>query len=100
MNGLPIFLKKYFWDVNFKKLDSDKYPYFVIERILEYGDEKAVAWLLKHFRKSKIRETLSRRRNISLRSANYWALILNIPKNRILCLNKQYQSKLQKTWNY
>lgn len=100
MKKLPDFLKKYFWDVDFEKLNAYQYPYFVIERILEYGDDKAIKWLLKYFKKSEIKKVLLKRRNVTPRSANYWALILGLPKNQILCLKKQYQNKLQKTWNY
>jgi len=100
MKRLPPFLKKYFWDVDFEKLNPHKYPYFVIERILEYGDDKPAKWMLRHFNRAELKQTLSKRRGISRRSANYWALILGIPKNQILCLKKQYQSNLQKTWPY
>jgi len=42
MKTLPEFLKKYFWDVDFSKLDKEAYSQFIIERILEYGDQKAI----------------------------------------------------------
>lgn len=98
--SLPEFLSKYFWDIDFKKLDATKYPYYVIERILEYGDEKAVKWMMDNFKKTQIKYTLIKRRGISKKSAVYWALILNISKNKILCLNKRYQSRFEKTWPY
>lgn len=97
---IPSYVKKYFWDVDTNKLNPNKHPYFVIERILEYGDEKALNWLLKYFKKSQLKQALLKRKNISPRSANYWALIFGIPKNKILCLKKQSQKQLQKTWNY
>ncbi len=97
---LPEFLSKYFWDINFKKLDAEKYPYYIIERILEYGDEKAVKWMMANFKKTQIKETLIKKRGISKKSAVYWALMLNIPKEKILCLNKRYQGRLEKTWPY
>lgn len=97
---LPSCIKKYFWETDAEKIDPDKYPYFVIERILEYGDKKALRWLLKNFKLCKIKNVLLQRRNISLLSANYWALILKISKNQILCLKKQSQNKLQRTWTY
>lgn len=97
---LPAFLSKYFWDINFKKLDSKKYPYYIIERILEYGDEKAVKWMMDNFKKTQIKETLIKKRGVSRKSAVYWALIFNIPKEKILCLNKHYQNSFKKTWPY
>ena len=52
MNNLPLFLKKYFWDVDFLKLNRNSHSQFIIERVLEYGDERAVKWLFKYFKKS------------------------------------------------
>jgi len=100
MKKLPQFLKQYFWDVDFSKLDKKNYSQFIIERILEYGDEKAVKWLSQNFTKSEIKRTLTKRRNISPLSANYWSLILRVSKDQIPCLQKQSQKKLQETWPY
>jgi len=44
MKALPKFLKPYFWDVDFAELDYKKYPRFVLGRILEYGDKRAINW--------------------------------------------------------
>jgi len=100
MKSLPNFLKKYFWDIEFSKLDKKNHTSFIVERVLEYGDERAIKWLFKYFKKSELKETLTKRQDISPLSANYWSLILNIPKNKILCLKKQSQNKLEKTWAY
>jgi hypothetical protein len=100
MRELPHFLKKYFWDVDFNELQEDSYPQFIIERILERGDEETVNWLFQHFTKSEIKRTLRKRRGISPLSANYWSLILKVPRNQILCLQKQSQKKLQEARPY
>jgi len=100
MKNLPRFLKKYFWDADFSKLDKNSHSVFIIERILNYGDERAVEWLFKYSKKVELKKAIKKTRNISPLSANYWGLILNIPQNKILCLRKQSQNKLQKTWSY
>lgn len=92
--------KQLFWDVDFAQLEYKKNADFIISRILEYGDEKDVAWLFSHFKKNQIKQTLLKKRGISCKSANYWALILGVSIDRILCLNKQFQKKLQKVWPY
>ena len=100
MKRSPLFLKKYFWDTDFSKLDKNFHSQFIIGRILEYGDKKAVEWLFKYFKKSELKRTLEKKRDMSSLSANYWGLILNVSKNKILCMRKQSQNKLQKTWLY
>ena len=97
---LPIYLKKYFWEVDVNGLDSAENPEYIIGRILEYGDTGAVRWMLQTFDSRIIKSVLSKRKGLSPLSANYWSLILNVSKNKILCLQKQSQNKLQKTWHY
>ena len=100
MKRLPKFLKKYFWDVSFEKIDIEKNKEYVLKRILNYGDEKAVRWMYDNFEKSEIKNTLSNFRGYSQKSANYWALILDVPREEVLCL-KNALSKGQRTfWPY
>lgn len=97
---LPFYLKKYFWEVDFKELDADKNREYIIRRVLEYGDTEAVQWMLQTFDSRTIKNVLLREKGLSPLSANYWSLILSVPKNKILCLQKQSQNRLQKTWHY
>ena len=100
MKRLPEFLKKYFWDVVFEKIDLEKNKEYILKRILNYGDEKAVDWMYNNFKKSEIKNTLSNFRGYSQKSANYWALMLDVPKKEVLCL-KNPLSKGQRTfWPY
>lgn len=100
MKKLPGFLKKYFWDVEFKKIDPKKSKIYVIRRILDYGDEKAVTWMYKNFKKSEMKNALSNFRGYSQKSANYWALILDIPKEEVLCLKKRSLRERRIFWPY
>ena len=58
MKTLPQFLKKYFWDVDFSKLDKEMYASFIIERILEEGDEKAAEWMRDNLDIAQIKNLL------------------------------------------
>ena len=95
---LPKFLQSYFWDVNFDELNPQKYPYFVIERILEYGDKKDINWLAKNFSKNTVKKTIISSRSLSPKSANFWALVLNLDRNKVLCLKKSSAKKQNKIW--
>ncbi len=97
---LPNFLKKYFWDVDFEKLKAKTHPEFVLERLLEYGDEKAVNWMKKNYTENEIANVLFHFRGVSPKSANYWALIFNINKKKILCLQKHYLKIRKRHWAY
>ncbi|MEW5768079.1 MAG: hypothetical protein AB1797_10745 [bacterium] len=100
MKKLPEFLNKYFWEVEFKNIDLQKRRVYVLRRILEYGDEQAVAWMWNNFKKSEIKNVLSNFRGYSQKSANYWALILDVPKKKVLCLKKPSSKEPRTFWPY
>jgi len=100
MNGLPMFLKNNFWDIDFSDLDKKKHSQFIIERILEYGNEKEVKWMRQNFTEKEIKTVVCKSKNISKKSANFWQLLFEIKKDDILCLKKSFQKKQGAIWNY
>ncbi len=97
---LPKFLENYFWDVDFKRLDIKKYPSFIAERILEYGDKKDFKWLENTFSKKFLKKIVLESRILTYRSANFWSIIFNFNKKEISCLKKSLQKRQNKIWSY
>jgi len=100
MKSLPKFLEKYFWDVEFKTLNLEKYESYITERLLEYGDPKALSWLLNHIKKETIKNILFTKRGLSPKSANFWAIFFGWPRDKILCLKKSYLKMRKSHWPY
>jgi len=73
---LPIEFQKYFWDVNFDDLNMEKYPTFIAERILNYGDLKGIKWLLSRTDRNFIRTLVENSRNLNTKTKNYWQIML------------------------
>lgn len=96
----PAFLKKYFWDIDFEKLDRQKSSYYVIERLLEFGDEHAVRWVLQYFNDETIKKTLKQGRGFSKRTASFWGMYFNIPRKEMVCFKKGFPNPPVKTWPY
>lgn len=65
-----------FWDTDSSRLDLEQNKEYIIERVLELGDENAVSWLVSRYRRSEIKKVLGSSRRISRKSANYWSLVL------------------------
>jgi hypothetical protein len=65
-----------FWDTDASRLDLQQNKDYIIERVLELGDENAVSWLVSRYRRSEIKKVLGSSRRISRKSANYWSLVL------------------------
>ena len=83
---LADFLRPLFWDVNAETFDPFRHPEYTIGRILELGDEKAVAWLRQTFPAEQIAGVVRGEGRLSRRSANFWALVYGIPPEEVAAL--------------
>ncbi|MBI4100461.1 hypothetical protein HY439_01840 [Candidatus Microgenomates bacterium] len=87
---LPKSFKKYFWDVDFKLLDFEKNKTFVLKRLLDRGDTQALVWLKKNYNRNEIEQLLLSTRDISQKTANFWADYLKLDHKKVPCLQKPY----------
>lgn len=99
-NSLPEFLRPYFWDVDFDKMNKKRSASYIIHRLLDRGDDKAIRWMFKTYSKSLISEVLMKRRGFSAKTANFWADLLNIDKGKVVCLQIPYLKMRQAFWPY
>jgi len=72
---IPANIKKYFWDTDPDNLKLKGDSYYIISRLLEYGNVKAIKWLLKIYPKKTIKITAKKSRNISDRTKAFWGNI-------------------------
>lgn len=100
MRQIPSFLKKYFWDVKFEEIDKIKNSSFIIERILEYGNKKALRWLFENYSLNQIKDVVYKTRFLSPRSLFFWTFFLNLDKRKVKCLKKSYLEKRKIFWPY
>lgn len=73
---IPRSFKKYFWEINFNTLDIKKHQDYIIERLLEYGDEKAYKWVFNNFSLRKILTVINKSRKVSAKTKNFVNVIL------------------------
>jgi hypothetical protein len=90
MTTIPAHMRPLFWDVNPDDFDPSVYPQYTIERVLEHGDEADVAWLVQHFTREQIRDVLRTDANLSGRSAQFWALVFELPAGEVSALREQH----------
>ncbi|MDR3626616.1 MAG: hypothetical protein P4L45_07275 [Ignavibacteriaceae bacterium] len=88
MKQMPKNLQHLFWDINVEMFNPFDYPEYTIGRVLEFGDEEAIAWLKGCFAESEIRKIVKSDRKLSPKSANFWAIIFGIPFDDIAVLRK------------
>ncbi len=68
-----IFRQTLFWDVDPKTIDPEKHAKYIIERILDFGDEKEVHWLSYQYPVSLIRDVVKYSRVLHDKSRALWS---------------------------
>jgi len=64
-----------FWDIDAGKLDPDKYATYVIERVLDFGNDDEVRWMWQYYGSSRIREVVKSSRVLLGQSRSFWDLM-------------------------
>lgn len=76
---LPKNFKQYFWEIDTQKLDFKKRKIYILKRLLEYGDPRAISWAWKTFSKKDWKSAL-KSREVSLVTKNFWSSLLSLKK--------------------
>jgi len=71
------FRQSLFWDVDPKKIDAEKNARYIIERVLDFGNDEEIRWLFEHYPKALLQGVLNDSRgNIHKKSKALWSLVL------------------------
>lgn len=103
-SNLPDSFKGYFWDVDFNslsfsanelKLSTNKQGFsvnksFILKRLLDRGNTEAINWVKENYNRKEIGELLLTTRDISQKTANFWADFLELDRQKVPCLQKPY----------
>lgn len=90
MTNIPPSIKSLFWDIDTKNLEPSTNSHFIIKRVLDRGNTENVNWLLNSFNDKEIIETISTSRDLTQKTANFWADIYNLDKTKVAVLQKTY----------
>ena len=100
MQKLPKSFQEYFWDTDIKKIDLKKHQKYIIARLLDRGDVKACRYVINNYSKQTIVETIKTSRDLSPRSANFWATLFNIDKKGVTRLQQLSAKTPSSAWPY
>lgn len=89
---IPSNVQTLFWDTNLDTFNPTTHPDYAIFRVLEFGDEDAVAWMKSTFSEVEIKRVLQTERRLSRKSANFWALIYGIPRHEVAAFREEHES--------
>jgi hypothetical protein len=100
MAKVPKAFHNLFWEVDAEKLDTDEYPEYIMERILEYGTLEGVKWMRRTFGDERIKAFIkgAGQRSLSLRTINFWQMILKLRPEE--CTKKFSMKSKYSFWEY
>jgi hypothetical protein len=80
---IPRWLEPYYWDVHIQDLDLKDNCIFIIERLLNEGDQKALNWLFRTYTEGKIKEAVLMSRRLSLKTVRCWQNYFNLKEEEV-----------------
>lgn len=86
--SVPAALRKLFWDVNIETLGTEKHKVYIIERVLEFGDEEVYRWLFNTYANRDIIAVTKSSRRLSRPTATMMANFYNLLEGEVRCLQK------------
>jgi hypothetical protein len=74
VSSIPGRFRPLFWDANPGNIHIRRNARYIIERVLEFGDYEAIAWLQRVYTTRTILDVLNISRAISSKSRNFWEI--------------------------
>ncbi len=71
-----ILRKTLFWDVDTTKINPQTHAKYIIERVLDMGNDKEVRWLLSYYGKPRLNKVITGSRSLKPSTKKLWNLIL------------------------
>ncbi len=71
------FRRSLFWDADPRAIDPRRHARYIIERILDFGEEDEVRWLVRTYPRRLITDTIARSRVLHEKSRSLWKLVFD-----------------------
>jgi hypothetical protein len=70
------FRQELFWDVNPNKINTKKNAQYIIERVLDFGNDKEVQWLWNFYEKELLKKVVEKSKSLMPQTKSLWMLML------------------------
>lgn len=70
--NIPEYTYQLFWDVDKSDIDINKHSNFIIRRVLDYGDTRAINWLRRTYSEQLIRNVINNKRGLLHKTLVFW----------------------------
>ncbi len=72
------FRQSLFWDVDPKTINPKKHATYIIERILDFGDDREVRWMWNYYPKRQIADTVKKSRAMFPYTKSLWRSLTQV----------------------
>lgn len=69
---IPDYIQHLFWDVKKESVDINRHARFIIRRVLDYGDVRAINWLRKVYSDATIKEVVQIKKGLLRKTQLFW----------------------------
>lgn len=90
MTTPPEYTRPFFWDVDFKSLDTEVDQYFIVERLLEHSDDQSFFWMLNHYCDKLLLEVIKNSRALSRKTGFFWKSYFGLKEGELKCLRQSF----------
>lgn len=66
-----------FWDVDPKTIKPKKHARYIIERILDFGNDDEVRWMCHYYPRELIKDVVQKSRCLHAQTRSLWTLLTN-----------------------
>ncbi len=70
------FRQTLFWDTDPKKINSKKHARYIIERVLDLGNDEEIKWVWHKYSHKLIEDVVKKSRALHSKSKSFWFLYL------------------------
>ena len=95
----PAFLKPFFWDVSFEDLDVRADYYFILERLLESGNDRALRWVLEQYEDGELLEVVKTSPRLSAKTGSFWRCYFRLTEGEVRCLRRSCRPGGDARWS-
>lgn len=72
-----VFRQSLFWDTNPANIDPQKNAQYIIERVLDYGNDDEVRWVWNYYDKAFIKKVVEKSRCLRPETKKFWLLMVD-----------------------
>ena len=87
---IPDLDPKLFWDVKYTKTSMQKYPMFVVQRVIERGSQADFGKIIKYYGKDKIREYLKHNSQLNPKNKAFVKTFFNLSDQDLCSLRPSF----------